>query len=464
LYYHFLKRIQTEYNNAKQNSSNNIIKDKYDTYIKKLTDLKKNPDTPENKEKIININKIIANIGICEEDFIRFIDKLSSFIFYIYKNFLIRFENSVIFSSETFNENQRKDIILFSDFFNFLVNFDFLDDKNLNFYTAIWNDTFNHVSFENVNYKPDELISYAKNGENLKVNILSEHSEIKNIDNYHIYPLLSAMRVSLKTFEDFELDKFLRMDKYDSHLYLRNHWEDLCKYVVNIFSSNTIKSLIESLYPEDKIFLEQNLITNILNNLRFFNFDTDFVGQTKKRFLSVYIISHPLNNLSNKHRKIVYLALFLIVCFHEIIGHLFLRIHNYLKKEKVINSPMPNFPSVYAKRRGKKMGEKVEELLFGNYGGKMNLKQMLFILDINNYSYDYKTFCSNFKAKSDSVNFNDISDELKKFMNLYDIKINNREIKSPNLYNVGKYINNDGMIEFPPHHSMKKLKNTDIKY
>ena len=63
---------------------------------------------------------------------------------------------------------------------------------------------------------------------------------------------------------------------------------------------------------------------------------TKFIAETKKRYLSIYIRSFPSKKNGDDNRKVVYLATFLITCFHEIFGHLFIRIHNYLNKNNQI--------------------------------------------------------------------------------------------------------------------------------
>ena len=72
------------------------------------------------------------------------------------------------------------------------------------------------------------------------------------------------------------------MDKINSNIYIKKHWSILSHYFNEILCSKTIKSIIITLYPDDKIFLDRNSMINILNNIRFFNLDTDFIGKTKK--------------------------------------------------------------------------------------------------------------------------------------------------------------------------------------
>ena len=109
LYYRFLKRIKREYNKSKEKNQ------------------------PKN--------------------FIKFMDNLSSFISDIYDNFLYLYEKDEIFLSKNYNGNQRNKINLFSDFFSYLINYDFTSGLELLFYSQIWNDSFKHMSYEETEIK-----------------------------------------------------------------------------------------------------------------------------------------------------------------------------------------------------------------------------------------------------------------------------------------------------------------------
>ena len=159
------------------------------------------------------------------------------------------------------------------------------------------------------------------------------------------------------------------------------------------------------MYPKDKYFFDRNFMIDIVNNLRFLNFTTDFIAETKRRFLTIYIQSFPpiKSPDDSNMKKIIYLALFLISCFHEILGHLFLRMHNYLDNNNQIQSPPSINNTLYEKEGGKGLSKYIDELIFGNYKFKMTIKQILFILDKNNYSVDHNDFRNNFNTKCVNV-------------------------------------------------------------
>ena len=389
-------------------------------------------------------------------------NNLSEFIFYVFDDFLFLFEKNNIFLFENYDEKQNSDIYLFSDFVTFLINYEFMNSEEINFYIDIWKDSFKHVNFEEIkNEFTYGKVLFEKIKENLEIKIHKQNYEIKNIENFALNSLLMPIAGYQKIPKDFDLDNYLRIDKYGSQLYIKQNWGILSNYFVKILSSETIKSIIKFLYPNDKIFLDKNIMTNILNNIRFFNFDTDFIGETNKRFLSINIQSFPpKKNKADKLKKIIYLAVVLITCFHEILGHLFIRIHNYLNKNNYIYSPKPLFGFFYPKKRGKESGENVEVLLFGNYECKMTLNQILFILDLNNYSVSYEEFKNNFWTNGCDTTLESISDELKDLLKLYEIEIDDNDIETKEFYFVGKYYKKEKIIiEIPPQHSMRKLLN-----
>ena len=140
-----------------------------------------------------------------------------------------------------------------------------------------------------------------------------------------------------KKFPDyFEIVQYLKMDKLDENILIKSNWNITCDYFADILCSETLKSAFMEIYNSDSLFPDKKEIKEILNSMRFFYYSTDFVAETKKRFLSIYIQASITEKISLNIniKKCIYLALFLITCVHEILGHLYIRIHNYLFDEK----------------------------------------------------------------------------------------------------------------------------------
>ena len=199
----------------------------------------------------------------------------------------------------------------------------------------------------------------------------------------------------------------------------------------------------------------------ILNEIRFFSFNSNFTAETKKRILLVCVQNYISNNAAKdiNIKKLIYLAIFLIACIHEIVGNLSLRIHNYLHKENQDNSTMPEFQTEYEVFRGKESGEFLEAKLFGDYKCQMTIKQILYILDLKNYQYgNSDDFMNNFvKLENEEIN---PSKRFNEILNIYEITIDYIKINSKTLYNVNKSRYNNKII-LPRHHSISQIDSDD---
>ena len=149
----------------------------------------------------------------------------------------------------------------------------------------------------------------------------------------------------------------------------------------------------------------------------------------------------------------------MITCIHEIIGHLYIRINNYLNKDEKISSLMPNFPIKYAEERGKESGEVIEEKLFGNYKFEMTMKEILFTLDKENYKKGLIEFQKNFQ-KANEIEINNISNDLKNILNNFGISLAELKVNSKYKYSVNRS-KNQNKFRFPQHHSLLQIDSDD---
>ena len=165
--------------------------------------------------------------------------------------------------------------------------------------------------------------------------------------------------------------------------------------------------------------LSNNLFyTVIINNTRYFIFNSDFYGITVGKNLLIYLNGDPyLIKGDPLQSKIFYLSNNVKSNLYEIVGHLNIKFQYYLSKDKRYTSPKPNKPSSQAKdRNGKESGEFVEELLFGALNQKLEIEQMIYILDINNYNKDCTKFREDFLKCHEKKGYI-IYPELKEFLN-----------------------------------------------
>ena len=340
----------------------------------------------------------------------------------------------------------------------FLSKFNFLNQAQLYFYTTVWQETFCPIPLNDLNVN-ENMYTMKIDKNDLKIVINGKENIIKNINNY-CSKLIDILKCKISLYNKipdlYELDKYLKFDKYDSNVFIKSHWNILKEYIVEILCSNTIKSIYKEIHKKEIIISDKNQIIKILDNFHFFNYETDCIAETKKRFLFTYIESQLQGNYPQNINlvKLIYLTVFLITCIHEIIGHLILRIFNYLSENEKLNSPIPLNPSDYARLRGKESGEKIEELLFGNYKFEMTIKEMLFTLDKENYKKEYLNFNDSFSK----VNNNElqISNNLEEILKIYKIYISKTDFNLPIKYSVNSTKNLE-KIKFPNHHSIKRF-------
>ena len=477
LYYNILKQIKQKYNKLKsfknyKDMSSTIVKSK--AKIEEL--LMKEDKRNESKIKFLNglLNNIDSYFGT---QFYNYIINYSVFLKNIYDNFLKRFKGNPIF--ENSNEDNKNIILnnnvelncnvelnLFNDFIFFLRSYNF-EKQDIIFYYQYWNDSFIHISFDNLGWEKFGELSLSKINNNLIVkNKLAKASFIiNNIDDYCITPLLHF--INYKEPNICNLNKFIRMDRFDSVSFIKSHWDKVSVYFCNILCSPVIISIFNAIifkYNDSQfkshLFLNQIEIKEIINNIRFFNFNSDFTGDTQGRIMMVYVTGNIKDNNELVVNKLIYLATLLIVLFHEIVGHVNVRYQNFLNKnKKVFHSPKPEFESDYFIKREKKIGEFVEGALFGDYKCQMTLREILFILDINNY-YNYKNYKEFRKAflQSKNLHLTNVSVELKNILKIFEINLDENFLnqKQYEKYSVQKARENK--FTFPSHHSFDKLK------
>ena len=120
------------------------------------------------------------------------------------------------------------------------------------------------------------------------------------------------------------------------------------------------------------------------------------VGCTETQIKRIYFfLAYTYNNdldpiYDLKKFLLVNLGIFIYIFHHEFFGHYLLHYLNILTTNKY-NSP---FSKVENK---KESGRFIEIKLFGKRMKTLNLFQILYILDIDNYQKDYKEFNLNFQ-------------------------------------------------------------------
>ena len=428
-----------------KNSEEEISEEENKIYnnLKSLKNYNAKQTIKESEKKIDLIRKISS------EEFSIYFTHFKDFLRGIKKNFNLRFKNM---------ENlENKDISLLIEFCFFLENYNFEGDLT-NFYIDKWNDTF---------YQTKEIIEEEiKN--NSKVNLLEytlinkdmvitqyKHSQrtkditfIKNIDKYSINCVIDYFNLTINTprkkpidndtnnysenkkiFNDYYLENFLKFDSKED-LYINKIWDIYEDYLIQIFTSKTIKTAVEQMFSDLKMnniyeLLNPDNLKIIFKRSKFYGFETNTFGLTEPLFLLDFVRYMGLiKPYGEEISKLFNFCIYQIIQENEILGHIEMRVQDYISEQE-IKSPKLDYidnSNIYKNIKGHKSGKYIEKLLYGEYLGQLSYNQILFILDIENYKVDYNVFRTNFQKCENGLY--KISESLKKFVEKINIELN----------------------------------------
>ena len=294
LLYMFIKAIKNNYENEKENIKS-MLNVKYikEEELKYLTKKQKIENSNEHYKmnNIKEIDSILNYIYLCKaNDFQKYIFNLSKFIDIIFEDFQYKFKDNDIFTQEKFEIGQKNDINLFTDFMFFLTNFNFLDLGKMKLFSNNWKETFREAPLNIDNFHFED-VKIQNINDNLK--FISQEGQIDVFEkNNYSSNLLKAIKCKLGIYgsdmDCFQKDANLKMDKLYNKIFIKTHWDKLSDYISDILCSQTIKTVFEKIYKIPIIISDKSEIKKILNNIRFFNYRTSFVAETKKKFLYIY--------------------------------------------------------------------------------------------------------------------------------------------------------------------------------
>ena len=426
---------------------NNIVKEQsFKDHIMQLTIERSQlmfSGEQKNSLKIKELEKKLDYIPFIYGTFNGFFSNFAGFIKSTNDKFCKRFEGD-FFKDE-------KELLLFTDYIFFLSYYPFMtyDAKE---YVNLWNDTFIDMKIEDkinlAKYFSVNNFTFKLNNNILEVedNLYDESYSIPNIDDYSFITLIHYLPTISSKPDLIELNKFLKIDKYNEKIYIRTIWKSWEEFLIRVFSSNMIKSVFNIFFDDIKdlknnnnklnpqSFFDKNEIKLIINNIRYFIFKSDFHAMTIKKNLLIYMNGDPSPDKVNRNplkNKLFFLSNNVKTNLHEIVGHLNIRFQYYLSKDKTyISSPKPKNPSSQEKSRGgKEAGEFIVELIIGTSEQKITIEQMLYIIDIKNYEKDFINFRKGF-IKCGEMKGYEISEEFKIFLSQLDIDSKNITFES----------------------------------
>ena len=354
---------------------------------------------------------------ICSKDFSEYFDNFRSFIYNIKGNFYKRFPNILNLSNEDFG--------LLTDFCFFLEQHDF-NAKTLNFYINKWNNTFyqtreyivdilKKISSKNKYYLDnDDFIIEKHVHESKEINI----KRIKDINKYSIDCIIDYLVKDKFSDENqdtdisnysknesiidyYNIEEYLKFDS-TKEIYLNKIWDVIKEYIIKIFTSKTIKSALRKICEDLKIveyydFLEKDELEIILKRTRFFQFVSEVLGLTEPSFFLDFVFYRgKISSYPDKCSKLLNLSMYTVTQENEILGHLNIRIQNYLAKNEV-SSPISESIDNFGNKTNKpESGDHIEKMLYGRQINQLNFNEVLYILDVENYNQELDEFRENF--------------------------------------------------------------------
>ena len=296
-----------------------------------------------------------------------------------------------------------------------------------------------------------KLISYDYFGKKEVKKIL------KNANIYDWQDIISNISNVYDSFNnniplEYQFLEFIKIEyqyKYNFINYSIGFIEELS---LKICKSNTIISLLSEIYPGcEKIFNEKscflsNLVKNVLNNNIFLNMHSFRAGTTFTVIKRIYFyFFNRYDKFLNSQQEykcflVANLGIFFYIFILEFYGDFLLHYLSLLTKNKYSSIDDKEIES----------GKFIEVKLFGKITNTLNLSQILFILDINNYKNDFNTFCSIFKKCENFDISKNLSDMFKRH---FDIELkfeNNKDLGLIDLFRHDIGSNDNNMIIMSP--------------
>ena len=168
-------------------------------------------------------------------------------------------------------------------------------------------------------------------------------------------------------------------------------------------------------------FLNEKDLKLLLKRSRFFGFQTNFFGIAEPLLFIDYIYYGGINKFDFiELTKLLNLSIYQVTQEHEMLGHMNIRMQKYIFKKEISS---PNF--FYLDNNGQNInktesGDFIEFLLYGRYITQLTYKEILFLLDEDNYDVMFDEFRINFiKCQIGPYK---VSKSLSNFLNSLNIK------------------------------------------
>ena len=443
--------------------------------------------TETDKEKIESLNSKMENLKLIEGNFFnKYIINLQYFLNGIIENLNAKFKCDDL----SLNENK----VLFEDFLQLLSNYEFeIKDTRL---INLWNDTLSPMTNDdkeryikatnnyNAEFRPKR--SFELVGNTLKKKVEGEKDFIiEEISDYNFLELLEDLNKDINEENyDYYLNKNLKIDKYQSQLFIMKNKKFWIQLNISILGSKSIEESMKIVYGKNCKHLnflknQEYLSKEIFENIRFFIYKTKIGGSLNKNSLRIY----EYGLFSNHNNKSLSLLLFYsfntITNIHEICGHYYINYFNLVKEENenIMNSPNIEGSEDYylysdtAKQRKCESGESIEIAIFGRRIRELTIKEALFILEPQNYVNGRKKFIEKFNTCNSKNVYDIISPMTIKLLSFLGIVFDDLPLDTNEVYKYDQYINNidnsDNSFNYevlhPPEFYCENLTDDELK-
>jgi len=289
----------------------------------------------ESKKKIYK--DIITSIILSESSFYNYIINFNLFLNNIDIEYNQRFEDLELIKTE--------DKLLFEDYLQFISNYKF--DGNEEIIINMWKEAFlplnneekkkflNNIEEENKKKISPAHFIFDENTDTLEIKKLGYNKEtIKDISDYSFYCLITNIN-NLYKGKNIEWIKNVSLKPYNYYNKLfvckkRKIWKDLLK---KIFVSKVFIQIITKFYGEKEknVLQDDSIIDTIINNIRFFIYETNYFGVTHDYSLITYEYGLYKNNGDKNEsiRLLIYYGFFIVCNIHELGGHVYVRLQFY---------------------------------------------------------------------------------------------------------------------------------------
>ena len=242
-----------------------------------------------------------------------------------------------------------------------------------------------------------------------------EQIEIKSKDNIDIINELDLysfenlcfylVKTNSKFINEWSKNRCMKPQYFNTNLFVskkRNIWGDL---LFKIMNSKSYREVKKSLFKNIQIdfFIDEQMVNKILDNIRFITYHSYYFRETHPNTLRIYE-----NGLFNKQiiirsiSLLIYHSSNIVINIYEIGVHINRKLQHFYNE----NSGFEESPELLkgeedkysqnSKERNGESEETMEILLFGRVLFSLTIKEALYILNVDNYKKDLKTFKTDF--------------------------------------------------------------------